>query len=292
MKKGIHYICIFTVLIGLNAGLFQANAQDTQEDEVLSPYIEFKYVKNTLGQRTLNAKIFLATELGIVPIEGIPVKFFTNSEEPELLAEVTTDSKGIAGYTIPGEMILPLDEDNYWWFYAEFEGDDTYEMTMEEITVMDVDLNMTLLEEDGEKKIFLEAFTIGEDEKVPVDGEDIFIFVPRMFSLLPVAEGYFMDGMAEVDFPDDVPGDEEGRLTVIARFNDHWQFGNVEQRADTDWGVPSSHEVAESHRALWTQIAPRWMIITLTILLIGVWAHYLFAIISIARVKKAGKKDK
>jgi hypothetical protein len=292
MKKGIHYICIFTVFIGLNTGLFQANAQDTQEDEVLSPYIEFKYVKNTLGQRTLNAKIFLATELGIVPIEGLPVKFFTNYEEPELLGEVTTDSKGIAGYTIPGEMILPLDEDNYWWFYAEFEGDDTYEMTMEEITVMDVDLSMSLLEEDSEKKIFLEAFIMEDDEKVPVDGEDIFIFVPRMFSLLPVAEGYFIDGKAEVEFPDDVPGDEEGRLTVIARFNDHWQFGNVEQRADTDWGVPSSHEVAESHRALWTQIAPRWMIITLTILLTGVWAHYLFAIISMVRVKKAGKKTK
>jgi len=292
MKKAVHYICIFTVLMGLTGGLFPVNAQDTPEDEVLSPYIEFKYVKNTLGERTLNAKLFLATELGIVPLEGLPVKFYTNYDEPEFLAEVTTDSKGIAGYIIPGDMVLPVDEDNYWWFYAEFEGDDSYEMAMEELTVLDVNLTMTLMEEESEKKIFLEAFTLEDDEKIPVSDEDIFIFVPRMFSLLPVTEGYFIDGMAEVEFPDDVPGDTEGKLTVIARFNDHWQFGNVEQRADTDWGVPASHEVAESHRALWTQIAPRWMIITLTILLTGVWAHYLFAIISMIRVKRAGKKAK
>jgi len=267
-------------------------AQDVEEPEILSPYIEFKYLKNTEEQRILEAKIFLAGELGLIPIEGLPVKFYTNLEAPELLGDVLTDAKGIARYIIPGDHVLPLDEDNNWWFYAEFEGNEQYEMTMEELSIMDVNLNMRLDETEDSRMIYLEAYTIKDTAKVPVSDEDIYIFVPRMFSLLQVAEGYFIDGEAEVEFPDDVPGDQEGNLTVIGRFNDHWQFGNVEKRIETKWGVPASHDVAESHRALWTQIAPRWMIITLTIMLTGVWGHYLYAVISMIRIKRNEKKSK
>ncbi|MDT8400088.1 MAG: hypothetical protein RQ743_00205 [Bacteroidales bacterium] len=289
MKKQAPLVFMLSMLIGLMV-LHPLDAQDAGEDEIQSPYIEFNYLKNTEGHRILDAKIFLAGELGLIPLEGLPVKFYTNYEIPELLGEAITDKKGVAHYSIPENVVLPVDEDNNWWFYAEFEGNDRYEITMEELTVMDVNLRMSLEESEGKRKIFLEAFTVVDAEKIPVSNEDIFIFVPRMFSLLPVAEGYFIDGEAEVEFPDDIPGDENGNLTVIGRFNDHWQFGNVEQRAETNWGVPSSYEVAESHRALWTQIAPRWMIVTLTILLAGVWGHYLFAIVSMIRINRNGKK--
>lgn len=274
------------------ACLSSLSAQDVEEPEILSPYMEFQYLKNTEEQRILEAKIFLAGELGLIPIEGLPVSFYTNMEVPELLGEVLTNEKGIARYIISDDMMLPVDEDNNWWFYAEFEGNEQYEMTMEEISLMDVNLDMSIEETEDRKMIYLEAYTVQNGEKVPVSDEDIYIFVPRMFSLLSVAEGYFIDGEAEVEFPDDVPGDEEGNLTVIGRFNDHWQFANVEKRIETKWGVPASHEVAESHRALWTQIAPRWMIVSLTIMLIGVWGHYLFAIISMIRIKRVGKKSK
>ncbi len=278
-------ILTFTCLLSLFA-------QDVEEPEILSPYIEFKYLKNTDEQRILEANIFLAGELGLIPIEGLPVSFYTNMESPELLGEELTDAKGIARYIIPEDRELPLDEDNNWWFYAEFEGNEQYEMTMEEISLMDVNLSMRLDETEEGKMIYLEAYTINDTAKIPVSDEEIYIFVPRMFSLLPVAEGYFIDGEAEVEFPDDVPGDQEGNLTVIGRFDDHWLFGNVEKRIGTKWGVPASHDVAESHRALWTQIAPWWMIVTLTIMLTGVWAHYLFAIISMIRIKRNEKKSK
>ncbi len=270
--------------------LYPLTAQEKGEPEKMSPYMEFKYLKNTEEQRILDAKIFLAGELGIIPVEGLPVRFYTNMEEPELLGEAVTDAHGIARLIIPDDLILPVDEDNNWWFYAEFEGNEQYEMTMEEISLMDVNLSMSLEETEDGKMIYLEAYTMKNGEKVPVSDEDIFIFVPRMFSLLQVAEGYFIDGEAEVEFPDNVPGDGAGNLTVIARFNDHWQFANVEKRIETTWGVPSSHDVAESHRALWTQIAPRWMIVTLSIMLVGVWGHYLYAIISMIRIKRIEKK--
>jgi hypothetical protein len=35
-----------------------------------------------------------------------------------------------------------------------------------------------------------------------------------------------------------------------------------------------------------------WMIITLSILLMGVWGHYFFAIISLIRIKIEAKREK
>lgn len=291
MKEIVYkgFILFFLLVVGETN---KVSGQSAGEEEVISPYIEFKYIKNTEGNKILEAKLFHATDLGLDPIEGLAVEFYTNNiDEPVLLGEAITDSRGTARYFIPEGTELPLDEDGYWWFYALFEGSEGYEMTMEEISLMDVNLEMSLEEEGEDKKIILEAYTMEEGQKTPVSDEDIFIYVPRMFSLLPVAEGYFIDGVAEVEFPGDVPGDKEGRLTVIGRFNDHWQFATVEQRADTEWGVPSSHEVAETHRALWTQIAPTWMIITLSIMLAGVWGHYLFAVVSIIRLKRIGKES-
>lgn len=291
MKK-LFINIIAVIILFMTAAMEPAHSQSGQEQELLAPYLEFKYLKNTGEQRILESKASLAGDLGLVPIEGLTVNFYTNIDDSVLIGEAVTDSKGIARYIIPDDYTLPVDEDGYWWFYAESEADDKYDISMAELTVRDVALEMTLNEGEEGKKIILEAYTTVDGEKIPVSDEDIFVFVPRMFSLLPVAEGYFIDGVAEVEFPEDVPGDEEGNLTVIGRFNDHWQYGNVEKRANTNWGVPSSHEVAESHRALWTQIAPRWMIVTLTIMLAGVWGHYVFAIISMVRIKRAEKKIK
>jgi len=287
--KTRNYLSIMLCLLAF-LGPVKAFAQDEEEAVIISPFMELKYLKNTTNQKSLNARVFDATDLGEKAIPGLMVKFYTNRDEKELLGEVVTDKLGRATYIIPDNMELPADEENYWWFYAEFEGKDNIQMAMNEVTVLDVNLEMTLIENEEEGKLVnLTAYTMLDGEKVPVSDEDVFVFVPRMFSFLTAGEGYFEDGTASVEFPDDIPGDEHGKLTVIGRFDDHWQFGNVEKRIETNWGIPSSHEVAETHRALWTQIAPLWMIITLSIMLAGVWGHYLYAIISLFRIKRAGK---
>jgi hypothetical protein len=185
-----------------------------------------------------------------------------------------------------------LPEGESWWFYAEFEGNERISMVSAETTITDVNLDMTLNEdEDGSKSVTLNGYTYSDGEVINISGEEVYLFVPRMFSLLQVGSGILEDGTVTISFPDDIPGDADGNLAVIGRFHEHWQYGNVERRIISDWGVPASHEVAESYRALWTQIAPRWMIITLTILLLGVWGHYIFAIVSLVRIRRIAKRE-
>ena len=94
-----------------------------------------------------------------------------------------------------------------------------------------------------------------------------------------------MQALQAIEFPSDLPGDKEGNLVIIAKIEENATFGNVEKRETIKWGLPTDYSVPVTHRALWTKIAPRWMIYTLSILLAGVWGHYLFAIISLIRIK-------
>jgi len=77
---------------------------------------------------------------------------------------------------------------------------------------------------------------------------------------------------------------------VFARIEENEQFANIEVSQNHLWGIPSIHGVSGSHRALWTEIAPMWMIVTLTILLSGVWGNYIYVIIQLILIKRESKK--
>ena len=156
----------------------------------------------------------------------------------------------------------------------------------------EVVLNMTLDEVDSVKTVTVSAHTFENGKEVPVPGETVTVFVPRMFSNLIIGELTLDDaGTASIEFPSDLPGGKEGNLIIVAAFIDNSTFGNVEKRETIHWGVPTDYLPA-SHRALWTTRAPTWMIYTLSVLLAGVWGHYFFAIISLIRIKRDANKEK
>lgn len=283
---------LYTFLVFASISLLFPNlkAQDAEE-EMIDPYMEFSYWKNTDDQKVLRTKMSYFTDIFQLPLEGLTISYTAGEEEPFNLGSAVTNSKGIAEFIINEGTDIPLNADGQMYFSAEFEGNDRVYDIMEEVWVQNVDLEMILEQTEGKRMVHLTATTEVEGETVPVSDEDIYVYIPRMFSDLQVGEGYFVDGSAEVEFPSDIPGDSLGYLTIIARFNDHYLFGNVEKKEKTAWGIPSYHEGPGEFRALWTQMAPKWMIVTLTILLMGVWGHYIFTIVSIIRINKNGKQE-
>lgn len=156
----------------------------------------------------------------------------------------------------------------------------------------EVVLNMALTEADSIKTVTVTAHTIDNGQEVPVSGETVSVFVPRMFSNFIIGELSLDEaGTASIEFPSDLPGGKDGNLTIVAAFIDNSTYGNVEKREVKHWGIPTDYLPA-SHRALWTQRAPSWMIYTLSVLLAGVWGHYMFAVISLIRIKINANKLK
>jgi len=286
MKKKLIYIILLLSLLPV----FSMNVF-SQDSAVISPYIQLQYFKNTDDQRVLQTNLTYSKNRMELPLPGMEISFFTGADKKELIATALTDNKGVARLELNTDTKLKTDKNGMWAFSSEFKGNDTVKAGTSEITVKDVRLEMVLTLVDTVKTITVKAFIKVNGTEKPVSGEAVKVYVPRMFSLLPISELTLDDsGTATVEFPSDLPGDKEGNLTLIARFEENQIFGNVEKRETLKWGLPTDYSVPKTHRALWTKTAPRWMIYTLSILLAGVWGHYLFALISLIRIKLDAKR--
>jgi hypothetical protein len=265
----------------------------SQVNTIKSPYIQLQYFKNSDDSRFLQTTLTYSLNRMEIPLPGMEISFFSDGAGKELLGTALTNEKGVARFEVTNNISLPLNREGLWAFSTQFNGNDTIKAGSSEISVKDVKLEMTLSEVDSIKTITLKAITSENKKEIPVSGEVVMIYVPRMFSLLPVGEATLDEnGTANLEFPSDIPGDSEGNLTIISRFDENPTFGNVEKKIDKKWGIPASNSVPVAHRALWTKTPPMWMIITLSILLTGVWGHYLFAIISLIMIKRDSNKNK
>ncbi len=262
------------------------------QDKAISPSLQLMYFKNNENQRSLKGILTYTIKRKDIPLSGMDVKFYADLDKKVLLGSVVTDDKGVAYYNIDSDKNLPLNSDNAWNFYSEYDGNDSIEAISTELTIKDVNLEMELTLVDSVKTVILKANTNEKGKVIPAKDEPVNLFVTRTFSLLPAGDGTLgEDGTISIDFPTDIPGDKDGNLTIIAKFNEHPIFGNVEKKVTAQWGVPVIHQTHLTHRALWTKGAPTWMIIALSIMLVGVWGHYLYAVISLVRIKLLAKKD-
>ncbi len=282
-----------TSLVLLLLSLFSLNSifSFSQEKLKISPYIQLQYFKDNDDNSFLKTTLTYSRNRMELPLPGMKVIFYSGPGKKARLAEIITDDKGVAVYNLNHKSDFLLDGNGLWPFGSVFAGNDTIESGISELLIRDVSLNMTLTEIDSIKTIGLSAKKMEKGKAVPVSGEKVTVYVPRMFSLLPIGEATFDEsGSASLTFPATLPGDKEGNITIIARFEENAEFGNIEKKSTLKWGLPSTYSVPAGHRALWTKTAPRWMIYTLSVLLSGVWGHYLFALISLIRIRLAAKK--
>lgn len=288
MKKLIKY-SILSLL-----ALIISFATAFSEDEPGEVYMEFTTWKYNDMSRSLIAKLSSDNDDGEYFVQDIPVQFYlTDGEERLLLGEAVSDVNGIAELNIPeGNVIYPKDEEGYIYFTATYDGGDQYLEAEEELMVKDVSISLTLEDGEDEKLIYFEGVIHGPEEDWPLADDDLYFYVPRMFSDMKIADGWFEeDGTGFVEFPTTVIGDSLGNVLVKARIEDHYDYGNVEVTKMVNWAKPKHLISAEKPvRELWTPIAPLWMIITLIIMLTGVWAHYIYAIIQLVLIKRSKGK--
>jgi hypothetical protein len=260
-----------------------------QEKEKISPYVNLKFARNSNDSCILTASLTYSRNRMELPLPGMNIRVFAGGDK--IARDLKTDASGTAVINL-NKADLVSDRSGMWPFSATFDGNDSIEAGKAELSIRNAFLTMEIDEADSIKKINLHAEKFESGKMVPAAGEMLTVYVPRMFSMLPVGEVTFDDaGNGSIDFPADLPGDKDGNLTIIAKIEDHPEFGNIEKKALVKWGVPLAESAHMSRRALWTKTAPRWMIYTLSILLTGVWGHYLFAFISLVRIKRDAKRS-
>ena len=282
----------YSVLICL-LGLFISTKGGAQEDSAKNYRMYFKF---STTKQPDNSRILEVSYVGrnkkdrkiSVPVYDAEIKFFnTLNDEEVLLGSAKTSKTGTAQLILPENQKYLMDEQGNISLKARFDGTDSLDEEEEEIMVKNVFLELNLAEIDSVKTVTVRGYTkdsIGS--QTPLEDVDINIYIDGMLAKMKINEGTLSEGELELPFETKVPGDVDGNVTIFAMIEDNDDFGKVVQKNTVHWGVSDKKADTSEHK-LWSKAGPIWMYIVLSILLIGVWANYLYTIINLYKISKS-----
>ena len=290
MKAGLLKYSVCILLVGLMFNL-RSYAQET---DISNYRMNFKF--NTIKQPD-NSRLLEVNFFGFnkkdrkdkIPVFDAEIKFYNIlNEEEVLLGSSKTSKDGIAKFVVPENQNYLIDSEGNITLKAHFEGTDALDEEEEEITVKNIFLDLNLEVIDSVKTVSLKAFVIDSlGTKNPVGESDVMFYVEGMLSKMNINEGTISDGEYEFTFETDLPGDIDGNITIMAVIEDNDDFGNVTQKKSVGWGVLNKKNVTAENYKLWSKAGPIWMYIVLSVLLIGVWANYIYTIINLYKISKS-----
>jgi cytochrome c553 len=141
-------------------------------------------------------------------------------------------------------------------------------------------------------KIIITVFANEKAGKVALKDAEIALFAIRYFGRLQVGESAKTDvnGAAEFDFPNDLPGDKTGQVQLAVKVNDQ-NYGEIEHLSKMKIGIPTDKPALNEKRAIWNVLAkaPIWIIVLYTfgILCFGLIMLYIFY--NLRKLFKSGK---
>jgi hypothetical protein len=284
---------IFLFLLGF-CNLF-ASAQNKKDSvSEITPSITFHYLLSN-DTLILNANIFDKKEQGVFAIKNAIIEFSASGDkETRNLGEAKADEEGNAILKIPAVKGLPQDKEGKTTYTAKFSGKGKFQPATESFSAKPARITVNFSKEDSLRFILVTASQFDSKGDVkPILKEKVIVYVPRLFNLLKIGETDLDEaGAGKVEYPGNLVGDSLGNIMVIARIEENDNFGTVQGQSSISWGIPKQYYLAEKpSRELWTPIAPIWMIVTLVIMLTGVWAHYIYAVVQLVKIKQSGKKN-
>lgn len=288
--KNITHIFAALLLAAVLILPFATQAQDAAEK--IDPSFSFAYKKESDGTRTFTGNVKYRKEKVWTPLSGVPVDFYVLKEGEEVqLVDAISNEKGVFMAKVDGKFPLPMNAEGNYEFLARTRETNEVNSTEESIVIKDIQLEIVLNQEDEVRQVIVKGTTIDPSGTVtPLSGTDIKLFVPRMFTYLSVGEATLEEGTCTIEFPNNIVGNRLGELDIIASVVENEEFGTVEKAEKSTWGLISpAHLVDHPSRELWTPVAPLWMIITLIVMLVGVWGHYIYTVIMLILIRKEGK---
>jgi hypothetical protein len=296
MKRTINIY--FLLLAGFFGALLPATAQSREKTDstatVRESKITLSYLCTSNDTVVLTANLFIRKDVDLFELENAPVTFYaTAGTNTKTLGKVITNEEGNAILTVP-LVGMPVEKDGMISYTAKFEGTGKYTASEVSFSAKPAKIKLSFSIQDSLRVVKIDATQKNEKlEDVPLGKETVLLYVPRLFSLLKIGEvALDENGSGTLEFPNDIIGDTLGNLNLLARIEENDRYGFVQGQYQINWGVPKQYYKAEvPSRELWTPIAPMWMIITLIIMLAGVWAHYCYAVYELVMIRFHSKKD-
>ncbi|WP_142784164.1 hypothetical protein [Changchengzhania lutea] len=145
--------------------------------------------------------------------------------------------------------------------------------------------------EENDRKVIVTKAT--DHYGLPIEDLELYFYVKRTFSLLPIGDPFNAtdeNGIVEVEFPNDLPGDAKGNVIIITKIIESDLYHDLSIENIKKWGVPTIQVQSEEKRSLWAAAAnaPISLILIVSIMIISVWYiifYILFKLYKISKIK-------
>ena len=152
------------------------------------------------------------------------------------------------------------------------------------------------LKKDGsDTQVFANVVVINEKgDSIPTEGIEINFYVKRVFGNLQIGDAVQTNqvGTAVFNFPDDIPGDENGKIEIFADFKNSDEYGTVVKSIEVNWGEHLHFVNPVLERSLWgpNDRVPLWLLFSYLLVTGGVWLAIFYVVFQMIKLKKAGLK--
>ena len=148
--------------------------------------------------------------------------------------------------------------------------------------LQDATIVLSFSEENESKTIIATAL---DSASLPIEELDLYFYVKRTFSLLPIGDVFNTtdeNGVVEIIFPTDLPGDIEGNVFLVVKIMESDLYNDLEIKKNIKWGIPTQINQTEEERSLWAAAAnaPITLIVVVSFMIIAVW-YIIFYIVFI-----------
>jgi len=239
IKRSGFYLYRLAVIILLFISYSSVTEGAIQPQEQVDLNMEYYQINDI---KFLKLSLSIPDDDSQADLQGVEVNLYMNEiSQATKLGNIIVEAGGSGKFELVEPFNTVTDTLYEYTFIASLKDHNRFADTRTELTIRLTELKIETFVEDS--KNFVRA-TLKEKtatgEFIPVEWEELLFEVERIFGLLPVAEYGFTDdsGSVEIDYPDDMPGDEDGTIIIVVRLEEHPDYGNVEFREAVPWGVP------------------------------------------------------
>ena len=127
---------------------------------------------------------------------------------------------------------------------------------------------------------------------VQLKNSDVSLYVKRYFGQLQIEKTIKTNdkGVAEFNFPTDLPGDKIGNLNLIVKSSDD-NYGEKEIQKKFKIGVPTDKPSLTEKRAIWNVMAkaPVWLLLTYAFCVLIVISVFVYIFFNLYKLNKSGE---
>ena len=287
-QRIIWFFCLLFFL--MPSGNIQA--QETEDDAPEKTSSRMSLSTTQMPGDTIELSALLRAKIDDVyqKISDAEIDFFAVGDEEEIpLGKGTTNTVGTAKIKISAKSISK-NEEGYMTFLARFRGNEELEESDDEVSILKANMILTPVKEDSLLIIKISVSAPSVDSITPIAEADVALYIKRMIGRLKVGEeATDENGEVDIEFPNDLAGDDKGNLFITAFIEDFEEYGNIAATTTQAWGKPVSYAIEELPRSLWSPNPPVWMVVTFFILMAAVWGHYLIIMVKLSKMRKMGR---